>query len=68
MKSLNSLAAYVVGVFATWAFILAVGYFVKGPTRLSRSPCFGGFLLGLLSIHIVTRVYPDARKNIQAPR
>lgn len=64
MKSLNTLSAYVVGVLIVWAAIFAVGYFLKG--SIPGYPAlhvFGGFLLGMLSMYIATRVYPSKRGN-----
>jgi hypothetical protein len=64
MKSLNTLPAYVIGVLAVWGLIFGIGYFRSG-----NSPghpilhVFGGFLLGMLSMYIATRVYPSKRKN-----
>ncbi len=64
MKSLNTLTGYVIGVLIVWAVIFVVGYFLYGST-----PChpilhvFGGFLLGMLSMYIATRVYPSKRKD-----
>jgi hypothetical protein len=56
MKSLHTLP--VLGVLIAWAVIFAVGYFLHGSTP--GHPIlhvFGGFLLGMLSIYIATRVY-----------
>jgi hypothetical protein len=64
MKSLNTLPAYVIGVFVVWALIFGIGYFRYGSTP--GHPIlhvFGGFLLGMLSMYIATRVYPSKRKN-----
>ncbi len=58
MKFFHSLGGYVAGVLAVWAVIFVAGYFLRGST-----PCypvlhvFGGFLLGMLSMYIATRVY-----------
>jgi hypothetical protein len=58
MKSLNTLTAYVIGVFVVWAAIFTVGYFVKGSTPgYPMLHIFFGFLLGMLSMYIATRVY-----------
>ncbi len=59
VKSLNTLTAYVIGVLIVWAVIIAVGYFLKGSTvgHPVLLVC-GGFLLGMLSMYIATRVYP----------
>jgi hypothetical protein len=64
MKSLNTLTAYVIGVLVVWAVIFAVGYFRNGSTI--GHPVlhfFWGFLLGMLSMYIATRVYPSKRKD-----
>lgn len=61
MNFLNSLGGYVIGVLVVWAAIFVVGYVLYGST-----PChpvlhvFGGFLLGMLSMYIATRVYRTA--------
>jgi hypothetical protein len=58
MRSLHSLSAYVIGVLVVWAVIFVLGYFVHGPTPgHPMLYVFGGFLLGMLSMHIATRVY-----------
>ncbi|MEW6439024.1 MAG: hypothetical protein AB1508_17845 [Pseudomonadota bacterium] len=58
MRFLNSLPGYVVGVLVVWAAIFAIGYFVHGPTPgRPLLHVFGGFLLGMLSMYIATRVY-----------
>ena len=59
MKSLSTLKAYVICVLLVWAAIFAVGYVVKGSTP--GHPVlhvFYGFLLGMISMYIATRVYP----------
>jgi len=64
MKSLNTLPAYVIGVFIAWAAIFAIAYFGHGSTP--GHPIFlvfGAFLLGMLSMYIATRVYPSKQKN-----
>ncbi len=64
LKSSNTLTAYVIGVLIVWAVIFAVGYFRNGSTP--GHPIlhvFGGFLLGMLSMYIATRVYPSKRKD-----
>lgn len=62
MKSLNTLKAYVVGVLIVWAAIFVGGYFLKGSTPgYPALHVFGGFLLGMLSMYIATRVYPSKR-------
>jgi len=67
LKSLNTLPAYVSGVLIVWALIFVVGYFAKGPTPgRPLLHVFGGFLLGMLSMYIATRVYPSSRKESNA--
>jgi hypothetical protein len=64
LESSNTLTAYVIGVLIVWAVIFAVGYFRNGSTP--GHPIlhvFGGFLLGMLSMYIATRVYPSKRKD-----
>jgi hypothetical protein len=57
MRSLKSLPAYVAGVLVVWAVIFAVGYVVHGPTPgHPMLHVFGGFLLGMVSMYIATRV------------
>jgi hypothetical protein len=64
MKSLNTLTAYVIGVFIVWAVIFAVGYFRNGSTvGHPVLHVFLGFLLGMLSMYIATRVYPSKLKD-----
>lgn len=60
MNSLNTLTAYVIGVFVVWALIFVAGYALHGSTP--GHPVlhvFVGFLLGMLSMYIATRVYPS---------
>jgi hypothetical protein len=48
----------VIGVLIVWALIFAVGYVFKGSTPgYPLLHVFGGFLLGMLSMYIATRVY-----------
>ncbi len=64
MKSLNTLSAYVTGVLIVWAAIFAIGYFLKGSTPgYPMLHVFGGFLLGMLSMYVATRVYPSKRSD-----
>jgi hypothetical protein len=58
-KSLNTLGAYVIGVLVVWAVLIVGGYFLGG--NRAGHPILlvcGGFLLGMLSMYIATRVYP----------
>ncbi|HLH10945.1 MAG TPA: hypothetical protein VKV77_03575 [Methylovirgula sp.] len=58
MRFLNTLPGYVIGVLVVWGAIFAVGYFVHGPTPgHPMLHIFAGFLLGMLSMYIATRVY-----------
>ena len=58
MKFFNTLGGYVTGVLVVWGAIIGFCYFLHGST-----PChpilqvFGGFLLGMLSMYIATRVH-----------
>jgi hypothetical protein len=64
MTSLNTLSAYVIGVLIVWAVIFAGGYFLKGSTPGHPAlHVFGGFLLGMLSMYIATRVYSSKRNH-----
>jgi hypothetical protein len=59
VKFFNTLGGYVTGVLAVWAAIFVVGYFLHGSTPgRPLLHVFGGFLLGMLSMYIVTRIYP----------
>jgi hypothetical protein len=54
----SRLGRYVIGVFVAWALLFAIGYFFRGPTP--GHPVlhvFVGFLLGMLSMYIATRLY-----------
>lgn len=67
MKSLHTLTAYLIGVFIAWAAIFVVGYFFRGSTPGHPAlHVFLGFLLGMLSMYIATRVYPSKRKDPHA--
>jgi hypothetical protein len=49
---------YVIGVFVSWIFLFAIGYYFYGPTRGDPAlQVFGGFLVGMVAMHIATRVY-----------
>lgn len=55
---MKSLTSYVIGVLIVWALIFAVGYVFKGSTPgYPLLHVLGGFLLGMLSMYIATRVY-----------
>jgi hypothetical protein len=54
----SRLGRYVIGVFVAWTLLFVVGYFFHGPTP--GHPVFhvfAGFLLGMLSMYIATRLY-----------
>jgi hypothetical protein len=54
----SPLARYVLGVFIAWALIFVVGYSFYGSTPGHPAlHVFGGFLLGMLSMYIATRIY-----------
>jgi hypothetical protein len=54
----SRLGKYVIGVLVAWTLLFAIGYFRYGSTP--GHPVlhvFGGFLLGMLSMYIATRLY-----------
>ena len=58
MKFFNTLGGYVTGVLVVWAVILVVGHFLHGSTAgRPLLHVFGGFLLGMLSMYIATRIH-----------
>ncbi len=58
MKLFNTMGGYVTSVLVVWAAILVIGYFLHGSTPgHPLLHVFGGFLLGMLSMYIATRVY-----------
>jgi hypothetical protein len=71
LKSLNGLTAYAIGVLVVWAVIFAAGYFLRGgPPGYPVLHVFGGFLLGMLSMYVATRLYssqPILRSRIETP-
>ena len=49
---------YVIGVFVAWILLFVIGYYFYAPTRGHPAlQVFGGFLLGMLAMHIATHVY-----------
>ena len=49
---------YVIGVFVACILLFVSGYYFYGPTRGHPAlQVFGGFLLGMLAMHIATHVY-----------
>ena len=54
----SRLGHYMIAVLVTWVLIFAIGYYFYGPTRGHPAlQVFGGFLLGMLAMHIATHVY-----------
>jgi hypothetical protein len=54
----SPLARYVIGVVSVWALIFVVGYFHHGSTPgHPLLKVFLGFLLGMLSMYIATRIH-----------
>ena len=54
----SRLGGYVIAVLVTWTLIFAIGYFFYGPTPGHPAlHVFGGFLPGMLSMYIATRLY-----------
>ena len=63
----SRLGRYVIGVFVAWMLLFAAGYFLRGPTP--GHPVlhvFAGFLLGMLSMYIATRIYGTPRSGAHA--
>jgi hypothetical protein len=63
----SRLGRYVIGVFVAWILFFMIGYFLRGPTP--GHPVlhvFFGFLLGMLSMYIATRLYrtPQNRTHV----
>jgi hypothetical protein len=49
---------YVIGIFVAWILLFVIGYYFYGMTRGHPAlEVFGGFLLGMLAMHIATHVY-----------
>jgi hypothetical protein len=54
----SRLGNYVIAVLAAWMLLFAVGYVWRGSTPgYPALHAFGGFLLGMLSMYIATRVH-----------
>src|SRR6516225_11261571 len=54
----SRLGNYVVAVVFTWILLFVIGYFFYGPTPGRPAlHVFPGFLLGMLSLYIATRLY-----------
>jgi len=54
----SRLGTYVIAVLVAWILLFAIGYFRYGSTPGHPAlHAFGGFLLGMLSMYIATRLY-----------
>ena len=54
----SRLGHYVIAVLVAWILFFAIGYFRYGPTPGHPAlHAFGGFLLGMLSMYIATRLH-----------
>ena len=54
----SRLSGYVIAVLVTWILLFVIGYFFYGPTPGRPAlHIFGGFLPGMLSMYIATRLY-----------
>ena len=63
----SRLGRYVIGVLVAWMLLFAIGYFWHGSTP--GHPVlhvFGGFLLGMLSMYIATRLYGTPQNSSHA--
>jgi hypothetical protein len=63
----SRLGRYVIGVLGAWVLIFVIGYFFYGSTPGHPAVhVFGGFLLGMLSMYIATRVYGTSHNSSHA--
>jgi hypothetical protein len=63
----SRLGHYVISVLIAWILIFTVGYFRYGSTPgHPLVHVFGGFLLGMLSMYIATRLYGTRRNSSRA--
>ena len=63
----SPLGRYVIGVLVAWGLVFAIGYVFYGSTPGHPAVhVFGGFLLGMLSMYIATRVYGASRDSSHA--
>jgi hypothetical protein len=63
----SRLGRYVISVLGTWVLIFVIGYFFYGSTPGHPAVhVFGGFLLGMLSMYIATRVYGTPQNSSHA--
>jgi hypothetical protein len=57
----------VIGVLVAWILLFAIGYFRHGSTPGHPAlHVFGGFLLGMLSKYIATRLYGTLQNSWHA--
>lgn len=66
----SRLTQYVIGVLVAWALVFAIGFWRCGGACAPQPghpalDVFGGFLLGMLSMYIATRVYRSGRNGTQ---
>jgi hypothetical protein len=60
----SRLGRYVVAVLAAWMLLFAAGYVLRGSTAGHPAlHTFGGFLLGMLSMYVATRLYGPLRNS-----
>ena len=63
----SRLGNYVISVLVAWILIFTVGYFRYGSTPGHPAlHAFGGFLLGMLSMYIATRLYGTGQIRMHA--
>jgi hypothetical protein len=63
----SRLGRYVMGVLVAWILLFAIGYFFYGSTPGHPAVhVFGGFLLGMLSMYIATRIYGTPQNSSHA--
>jgi hypothetical protein len=63
----SRLGRYVIGVFVAWMLLFAIGYFLHGSTPgYPVLHVFFGFLLGMLSMYIATRIYREPENSTRA--
>jgi hypothetical protein len=62
MFRVNSLKAYVIGVFIALALVICAGWYFGGAERAKVFGIYaGGFLMGMLSMYIAVRVHCSKR-------
>ena len=63
----SQLGRYVIAVFVAWMLLFAIGYFLHGSTPgYPVLHVFAGFLLGMLSMYIATRLYRTPQNSSHA--